>query len=290
MKPNVPMLLASSAFILSACGGGTSGAATPPTNAPSTPPPTSSPGFTAARGTLVDDPSGTALPGVPVRLDPWISYPTPGPSPTPIATSTTDPDGHFTISAKNGTYMLVIGSDNSSDTKRPTIHDKIVLNGQPLLAAPTMPPLPGVTPPPVESSGNYRLANIDATLELPCIQEYDAQRTALSLQLPVVDEWLTENVRAAVAQSQTSYKGDVFATNMYGFLTTANIKATGGTTCKDVVDSAFTLPNQYAISVGAAWLSASYLGYQGGVSSAYGLAEFPYDPRLYTDPNALSWP
>src|SRR6185437_12937123 len=102
---------------------------------------------------------------------------------TPIATTTTDASGQFTISAKNGTYLLVIGSDSTSDTTRPTIHDKIILNGQTTLVAPTMPPFPGVTPPRVETSGNYRLANIDQALELPCIQEWNAQRTAHSLPL-----------------------------------------------------------------------------------------------------------
>lgn len=288
MKLYVPVLFASSAFLLAACGGG--GASGPGSGPPPTTPPTSTPSGTTAKGTLVDDPSGTPLAGVTVRLDPWTTYPTPGPTPTPIATTTTDPSGHFTISAKNGTYLLVIGSDSTSDATRPTIHDKIVLNGQTILVAPTMPPFPGVTPPPVEISGNYRLANIDQTLELPCIQEWNAQRTAHSLPLTVVDEWLTENARAAQTQSQTTYGGQVSSSNTFGFLTTGNVKVQGGSDCKGVIDFAFSQPNPYAISGNALWFAGTYLPYQGGSYSAYGVSEFPYDPRVSVDPNVAAWP
>lgn len=285
MKLYVPVLFASSAFLLAACGGG--GAGGPNSGPPPTTPPTSTPSDRSAKGTLVDDPSGTPLAGVAVRLDPWTTYPTPGPTPTPIATTTTDPSGHFTISAKNGTYLLVIGSDSTSDTTRPTIHDKIVLSGQTTLVAPTMPPFPGVTPPPVETSGNYRLANIDQTLELPCIQEYDSARTSRSLPLPVVDEWLTENSRSAVAQSQTPYKGQVAPGNTFGYLTTANINITGGTDCSQLINP---LPSPYATNESTPWFAGSFMQYRGGAYSAFGVAQFPYDPRVYTDPNAVPWP
>ncbi len=285
--------LFAASILLAACGGGGGGAgggSTLPGAGANFTGPTPTPPGTTAQGTLVDDPSGTPLSGVTVRLDPWTVYPTPGPTPTPIATTTTDPSGHFAISAKNGTYLLVIGSDSNTDTARPTIHDKLVLNGQTVLTAPTMPPFPGVTPPAVETSANYRLANIDQTLELPCIQEFDAQRTAHSLPLPVVDEWLTENARSAEAQSQGLSIGQVSSANPFGALTTANTKQQGGTDCKGMIDYVFQQSFSYAVNPGALWFAGTYLGYQGGSYSAYGIAEFPYDPRVYTDPNAIPWP
>ncbi len=203
------------ASLVAACGGGSGGSTPEPK-----PSVTSDPANTRATGTLVDDPSGAPLAGVAVRLDPWHwgsgpitgSAPhftpppdiVPGPSPTPILTTTTDAHGHFTISAPNGTYLLVIGSDDNTDTTRPTIHDKALLYGQSVLAAPTMPPIPGITPAPVETSGNYRLVTIDQVHELPCINDYDQQRTQRGLPKPVIDEWLTENVRATVNQSFTA--------------------------------------------------------------------------------------
>jgi hypothetical protein len=298
---SVPAALFAASLLLAACGGGGGGSSSLPgggggttsTPCPSgwtgTAPNCVAPSSTTAQGTLVDDPSGTPLAGVTVRLDPWIVYPTPGPTPTPIATTTSDPSGHFTISAKNGTYLLVIGSDSNTDT-RPTIHDKIVLNGQSVLTAPTMPPLPGVTPPAVETSGNYRLATIDQMKELPCIQAYDSQRTAHSLPLPVVDEWLTENVRAAETQSQSPYLGQAYPSNPFGYLTTANTRQQGGSDCKGMIDAAFQQSFSYAFNAAALWFAGVYFPYQGGAFSAYGVAEFPYDPRVYTDPSAISWP
>ncbi|MFN2450052.1 MAG: hypothetical protein ABR508_09770, partial [Candidatus Baltobacteraceae bacterium] len=102
-------VVAAGVLLFAACGGGSGGA----TGAGGLPPsPTPTPALTTAQGTVVDDPSGTPLAGITVRLDPWISYPTPGPSPTPIAISTTDPNGHFTLAnIPNGTYLLVIGPD-----------------------------------------------------------------------------------------------------------------------------------------------------------------------------------
>ena len=294
MNRSVLAAFFAASVFLAACGGGgaagggslavsgTGGNFTTPTPAPAS--------STTAQGALVDDPSGTPLSGVPVRLDPWTVYPTPGPTPTPIATATTDPSGHFAISAMNGTYLLVIGSDSNTDTTRPTIHDKIVLNGQSVLTAPTMPPIPGVTPPAVETSGNYRLASIDQTKELPCIQEWDAQRIAHSLPLSVIDQWLTENVRAVAAQSQTAYIGDVSASNPYGFLTSANAKVQGGTNCKGIIDFTFSQTDAYALNPSSIWFAGTYLAYQGGTASAYGINEFPYDTRVYVDPSAVAWP
>jgi len=280
------LAIAATSF-LAACGGGGGGGGFTPGPAPS---PSQKPNATAAQGTLVDDPSGTPLAGVEVRLAPWTSYPTPGPSPAPILTTTTDGKGRFTISAPNGTYMLVIGSDDNTDTTRPTIHDKVVLAGQTMLAAPTMPPVPGITPAPVETNGDYRLVTIDQTHELPCIQEYDAQRKLHGLANPVIDEWLTENVRAWVNQSVTAYNKQADPKNQYGFLTTGNATGTGGINCAFIADAAFTnAAATYAMM--SPWYAGSYLPYQqGSPYTAYGASEFPTDPRLGSDPNAVSWP
>lgn len=288
------------------CGGG--GGSVSPGSPPVVPSSTPGSPTTQAVGTLVDDPSGTPLAGVTVRLDPWQwgSGPVsgapplytpppnlaPGPSPTPLAVSTTDPTGHFTIAAPNGTYLLVIGSDDSADTTRPTIHDRVVLNGQSILAAPTMPPVPGITPAPVELNGDYRLVTIDQTTELPCITDYDAQRTQRGLPKPVIDEWLTENVRAWVSQSITPFNGQTSPGHSYGFLTTGNQTVTGGTDCSDMVGPTFALPNQWAISPAAYWYAAAYRAYNGknGNYPAYGAGLFPLDPRIFADPNAVFWP
>ncbi len=206
-------------------------------------------------------------------------------------TTTTDASGHFTITAHNGAYMLVIGSDSNTDTTRPTVHDHIVLGAQAVLAAPSMPPIPGITPAPVETNGDYRLVTIDQTHELPCIQDYDQQRANHSLPSPVIDEWLTENVRAAVSQSVTPYNKQVAQSNPYGFLTTGNSTQTGGTSCATMASNAFSNPADQD-PFASPWYAGSFLPYQAsnGNLPAYGASEFPYDPRIIPDPNALAWP
>jgi len=245
---------------------------------------------TNAVGTLVDDPSGTPLSNEKVQLDPWIVYATPGPTPTPIFTTTTDATGHFTVNAANGTYLLVIGSDDPSDATRPTIHDKVVLSGQAVLTAPTMPPVPGITPAPVEANGDYRLVTIDQTHEIPCITDYDQQRTSRGLPKPVIDEWLTENVRATVKQSVTPYNKQTDPANSFGFLSTGNATQTGGSDCSTMVAAAFSNGALAYVTV-SHWFAGSYFAYQNGSSyTAFGAIEFPQDPRLFRDPNAVPWP
>lgn len=297
------VLIAASA-ILSGCGGGGGGGTITPNPAPS-----GTPQFTgtSAVGTLVDDPSGTPLAGVAVRLDPWQwgSGPVsgapplytpppniaPGPSPTPLYATTTDAQGHFTIRAANGTYLLLIGSDDANDTVRPTIHDRLVLSGQSVLVAPTMPPIPGITPAPVEVNGDYRLVTIDPMHEIPCIQDYDAQRTQRGLPKPVIDEWLTENVRAAVAQSVTPFNKQTDPSNPYGFLTAGNASVTGGINCSNMVIPSFAVANAWAVNAAALWYAGSYLPYEAnnGTQPAYGASSFPIDPRLFKDPDIPSW-
>jgi hypothetical protein len=320
VKQYVPMLFASSALVLAACGGGGSGApggGPPPTISPTaTPSPTPTPGTTVAQGTLVDDPSGTPLPGVPVQLDPWTAYPTPGPTPTPILTTTTDASGHFTISAKNGTYLLVIGSDavntpppgwstpapNATDTPipgasgwRPTIHDRIVLTGggsasSPItLVAPTMPPQPLYAPPAVETSSSYRLTTLDSLTEVPCLLAWNQLRAASRLQPAVLDEWLTENTRAI---AWIGYQPNSTGLKIYP-ITSGGIDPSGGNNCADTViggayaDSAL---KPWFSNPQALWFAGQYLPTNPAVHSGFGAAEFPIDLRVFPDPNGLIWP
>ena len=294
---------------LAACGGGGGGG--PIGGPPATNPPTATPSNTSAQGTVIDDPSGTALAGEKVQLDPWtwvtpvtgtgplFTPPpnvVPGPSPTPLLVTTTDTNGHFTITAPNGTYMLVIGSADPNDTTHPTIHDKVVLAGQTTLVAPTMPPIPGITPPPAETGGKYRITTVDPIQELPCLTAFDAQRVALGFPKPVVDEWLTENVRAAVAQSATAFDGQVAPTNTFGFLTTGTQTLTFGTQCAQMMvttpGGAFDPTHTLVYATESPWFAGA-LNATGNPSIGkppYGAALFPIDPRLFTDPNAVPWP
>ena len=319
MKQYVAMLCAGSALLLSACGGGggTSGpgGGPPPTVIPTlTPTPTPTPATTTiARGTLVDDPSGTALSGVRVQLDPWIAYATPGPTPTPIAESTTDAQGHFTISAPNGTYLLVIGPDavntpppgwstpapSATDTPIPgasgwraTIHDRIVLTGGGTLSAPipllapTMPPQPLYTPPAVETSGNYRLATLDPLTEAPCILAWNSLREANGLSAAVADEWGLENARAIDNDGNPAASGQTIT-----FITSGNDIVSGGANCAtNIVGYAFSSGVQgWARNSESHWFSGQYIPYSARYS-AVGSAIFPIDPRVNVDPNNLIWP
>ncbi len=273
---------------LAACGGA-GGGGVAPSPVPSA---TSIPGSAEAVGTLADDPSGLPLSGVPVRLDPWVAYATPGPTPTPLLVTSTDASGHFTIAAPSGHYLLVIGSDDPADTNRPTIHDNLELSGQRVLVAPTMPPIPGITPAPVELNGDYRLATIDRAHELPCITDYDAQRVQLGLAKPVIDEWLTENVRGRSQPVGNAIQWPSWMHhNLFGFLSTGNSTQTGGTDCSTMAAYAFTR-NSLPYATASQWFAGSYLPYQSGstVRPAYGASEFPIDPRLFTDPNVPNWP
>ncbi|HET6894560.1 MAG TPA: hypothetical protein VFH72_04165 [Candidatus Baltobacteraceae bacterium] len=323
MKQYVAVLCASSALVLAACGGGgggtpSLGGGTPPTVKPTatpTPTPTPTPNTTVAQGTLVDDPSGTALAGVKVQLDPWIAYATPGPTPTPVAVSTTDPQGHFTISASNGTYLLVIGVDaintpppgwstpspSATDTPipgasgwRPTIHDRIVLTGggtaaSPIrLVAPTMPPQPLYTPPAVETNGDYRLITIDPLIEAPCILAWNSLRAGKGLAGSVADEWSLEN---SYAIAWGGFQPNGGGTPFYP-LTTGNGNVSGGADCLDMLNYQwnFASVQTYAYNSQTFWFGGAYIPSDPAIHSAYGADDFPIDPRVYADPNNLVWP
>lgn len=312
MKRSISAAIFAASTVLAACGGGTAGGLGNGAGGGLPPDPTRTPGATTAQGTLVDDPAGTPLSGIPVRLDPWVAYPTPGPTPTPIAVTTTDPNGHFTISAQDGTYMLVIGTDtvntpppgwttpapSATDTPIPgasgwraTIHDKLVLIGQTTLFAPTMPPQPLYAPPAAETTGAYRLATIDALTEAPCILAYNQDRVSLNLPPAVDDEWLQENVRAMLHSviawnTQNPSGGDVIQ-----FLTdgSGHTSVSGGGSC-----AASLLPGNFAgqsqtLNANATWFGGAYTTYENNTQGA-GFAEFPIDPRIYVQSSTTTWP
>ncbi len=287
MAPRVWSGFLSAAMILgliSGCGGGGGGGGTPPT-------PTMTPGFTTLSGMLVDDPSGVALAGERVTLEPWVAGATPLPSPQ----TTTAADGSFTLGGvANGHYLLVIGSDSVSPPDgRPTIHDDIMVSGGvQMLHAPVLPPIPLVTPPAAETNGAYRLTTLNAN-ETPCLADFNAERTTDSLPQVVPDEWLVENARA-IAEEEVAWNGIGPAptpepSNPYGYITSGSTFAIGGADCGNEIDAAFGGSNLYATASDTLWFGGTWYTFDGG-TQAYGDAEFPRDPRGYVDPNVPNWP
>jgi len=312
------------AFILSAnlaaCGGGGgSGPSSSPVVFPTAPPPTPCPaGYTGtapacvapqstttATGTVVEDGTGAPLAGVPVKLMPWAPCgPTPAPAgvtpendgcPTPLPSpqATTAADGSFTLGhAPNGHYLLVIGTDSttSAGTVQATVHDSITLTGGPqALKAPTLPPVPTVTPPAWETNGDYRIATLNATTELPCFQAWQSERATNGLAAGTNDEWLLENVRAVNTYYQMSGAiSPPWPGNPLGVITTGGALASGGSSCSQaLIPIAFTMPpaNRYGEDPRAEWFAGQYI-----YATGRGLAEFTIDPRSFTDPNVPVWP
>lgn len=285
---------------LVACSGGGGGSApsgggyTPPTATP-VPTPTVTPSIapaalTNASGIVVDDANGVPLAGVRVAVEPWIA----GATPLPAPQATTLADGTFALdNVPNGHYILVIGNDVPGDTAQTTVHDNVTLTGgAQVLHAPTLPPVPTITPPAWETNGSYRLSTIDATTEAPCITAFNTERTNRSLPQVVADEWLTENTRAAVEyiQSPSFVPGKLWPGNAYGWLTTGSMQSGGGTTCAATnVSASFSQKVPYATSPDTRWFSGEFVVYGGGTQSV-GLTQFPIDPRAFTDPNVPVWP
>ena len=312
---------------LAACGGGGgSGPSSSPVVFPTAPPPTPCPaGYTGAApacvapqstttatGTVVEDGTGAPLAGVPVKLMPWAPCgPTPAPSgitpendgcPTPLPSpqATTAADGSFTLgNAPNGHYLLVVGTDStaSAGTVQATVHDNITLTGGwQALKAPTLPPVPTVTPPAWETNGDYRIATLNATTELPCFQAWQSERATNGLAAGTNDEWLIENVRSI---QLARYGGGlpVAPVTTQNTLTSGYEGGSGGTNCAEVVNGAFpgsSTANAEATDPRTAWFSGQYLPYTTPYNathiSAIGLAEFPIDPRSFTDPSVPAWP
>lgn len=280
---------------LAACSGGSGGGApsggyTPPTATPA-PTPTATPTVvpttqTDASGVVVDDASGTPLAGVHVAVEPWVA----GATPLPAPQATTLADGTFTLNhVPNGHYLLVIGNDVPGDTAQTTVHDNVMMNGGPqVLHAPTLPPVPTITPPAWETNGSYRLSAIDATTELPCIQAFNTERTNRTLPQVVPDEWLMENSRAIVSYEESPSPSPApWQNNVAGALTTGIAQISGGTTCATMIAAAFT--GAYAVDLRTQWIGTKYSVYDSG-SQAYGIAQSPIDPRAFTDPSVPVWP
>ena len=314
MKLSVPVLFASSVLVLAACGGGggsNPGGGPPPTVTP-TSTPTLTPSTTVAQGTLVDDSTGTPLSGVTVRVDPWAAYTTPGPTPTPIAVSTTDASGHFVVNEPNGTYLLVAGPDvvytppagwttpapNATDTPIPgtstwqaTIHDRIVLTGggtvaSPLtLRAPTLVAQPLYTPPGSETGGNYRLTKIDPLNEAPCYLYFNSQREANGKSDVVLDEWSIENSRAiAFVGIQPNGAGQLVQ-----FIAGGHGVASGYNNCSNAFSAIFTSDAAWSLDNQTLWFGGDYIPFT-SQHSGYGAADYAIDPRITPNPNGTPWP
>ncbi|HTV92529.1 MAG TPA: carboxypeptidase-like regulatory domain-containing protein [Verrucomicrobiae bacterium] len=314
---------------LAACGGGGGSSAPPPTStATPTLMPTQTASTTNASGTLVDDDNGAPIAGVAVKLMPWSPCgPTPAPAtsitpendgcPTPLPSPqvTTGANGAFTLNGvPNGHYLLIIGADavatvppgyttppgncspNPCASPSPvpgtamqaTVHDNVTLTGgNQTLVAPTLPTVPaGYTAPAWETNGDYRLATLNASTEMPCLIAWQYERAQNSLAGSSVDEWLIENVRAINAYAAVAPPGSLSTP-----LTTGNDASTGGATCATQISSSFAVgASVYATDPRTAWFAGQYVPYNGGSTSAQGGAEFPIDPRSYTDPNHPTWP
>ncbi|HLI95971.1 MAG TPA: hypothetical protein VKT72_07770 [Candidatus Baltobacteraceae bacterium] len=325
MKRYVPVVFAAGALLLAACGGGGGGGITPPSggggSTPS-PAPTQTPSTTNASGIVVDDKTGSPLSGVKVVLMPWapcgatpspVTSITPGndgcPTPLPSPQATTNSNGAFTLNgAANGHYLLVIGNDvtytpppgyappsctNNCGTPTPApftvqavVHDNVTLTGgNQTLKAPTLPSNAYYAPPAWETNGDYRLATLDASTEMPCYIAWEYERAQNSLPGSSVDEWLTENIRSVNFASQQR-------SGAYSVLSVNGTDVSGGTSCnQNLVDSGMFAVNTYATDPRTIWFGGQYLPYNPNVSaSAVGAAEFPIDPRANKDPNQLSWP
>ncbi|MDQ2865581.1 MAG: hypothetical protein M3R51_05090 [Candidatus Eremiobacteraeota bacterium] len=175
------------------------------------------------------------------------------------------------------------------------MHDNVTLTGGvQMLRAPTLPPVPTITPAAWETNGSYRIATLDATTEMPCYIAWQYQRAVHGLAGSAVDEWLTENVRSANAYEQsTQFVPAPWPENSEGSIVTATMgtqNIAGGSSCSSFIPNAFSGPTRVSNSADSRtlWFGGQYVTYQSG-NQATGLSEFPIDPRSFTDPNVL-WP
>jgi len=314
------------AALLAACGGGGGGSVPPPTNT-TTPTPTPGQTTTNASGTVVDDGTGSPLAGVAVKLMPWAPCgPTPVPAtsitpendgcPTPLPSPqvTTAANGTFTLNGvPNGHYILIVGADTVATppagyvpppctvncgtptpapfTVQATVHDNVTLTGgAQTLVAPTMPSVPsGYTPPTWETNGDYRLATLDAAKEMPCYIAWQYLRAQNGLAGGAVDEWITENIRANIA-NVVAHNGATLVP-----ITTGGSEGSGGADCYNSNLAPQFVPgtNTYAVNSRTLWFGGLWYLYEGGGTSFYqGFtnAEYPIDPRSFTDPYYPNWP
>lgn len=304
-------------------GGGTPATPTPTQTPTQTPTTTNASGTVVADDSNGGTTAGQPLAGVPVKVMPWApcgATPAPSaitpesdgcPTPLPSPQATTNAQGQFTLNGvPNGHYILVIGSDavatppagyspstcnpcNATPSPAPftvqaTVHDNVTLTGaNQTLVAPTIPPIPTITPNPWETNGDYRLATLDKSLEMPCYIAWQYQRGQRSLPLGTVDEWLTEQVRGLNLANQTN------SANGVRTLTSGGTVDIGGTTCDaSLINSAIFVPNAnaWATDNRTLWFGGQYRFYfPGDAHSADGIGEFPIDPRSFTDPNIPNW-
>lgn len=194
----------------------------------------------------------------PGTVPPCTTYPTPSPAP-------------FTVQA--------------------TVHDDVTLTGgNQTLLAPTLPPVPTVTAPPWETNGEFRLATLDPTSEMPCYLDWQYERATNNLPEGSIDEWLLENVRAtnAFLQSPNHYPAP-WPGNPNGSITTGGEWQEGGVSCQSGIASSFVPgANTYAVDPRTEWFAGQFVPYN-SVHSAQEIAEFPIDPRSFTDPNVPTW-
>lgn len=323
-------LFAPAAFVLTAVlaacgGGGGSGGGTIPSGGGGPTPcpagfagtaPNCVPVVTTASvsGKLVDD-NGNPVAAQPVAVASWAPS-----GSTYTAVASTDSGGNFSFTTAPGQYLLRIGADVQmtpapgwtpyptpgppSFTPAPagaipvsawqaTVHDNVTLvAGTNALVAPTMPPQPGVTNPPVEASGKYRMSSLSAG-EIECVYVANAYRVKAGLQPFVVDQWLLENSRnynAAQIQNDLVLLSNgkplsgrnAFQSNMAHCTYWMAHEATPG-------GAAYSTESDAAV----VWMGARF-GFDAhpGVNQSVSYGEWMRDPRTETSADSLylGWP
>lgn len=282
--------LAVVALSLAACGGGGGGGTGGgggilPTGGPSSTPAIT----TTATGRVVSDTDGSPIAGVRVALRPWAACTTPTPTsvscptPLPAPQATTAADGTFTLaSAPNGHYLLVIGDDTPGQTLTSVVHDQITLTGgSQALVAPTMPPVPTITPPAWETGGAYRIATLNAN-DKECIARMDADRATRNLPALVEDEWLHESsVQVGAYHYSPSGTAAPWPNNTNGGLADTYGGGSGGTSCDFIADGSFTAGSPL-LDPRVQWLGAYYNGNS--------IVQATSDPVTLPSTKGVVWP
>ncbi len=221
-----------------------------------------------------------------------VSTPLPGYSPGPAPTPTTVP----CPTGQTPPCYAAPEPTAAPFTVQATVHDNVTLTGgNQTLLAPSLPPVPaGYTPPVWETNGEYRLATLDKATEMPCLVAWQYERVQHGLAMSSVDEWSLENVRAVNAYAQTPNATSApWPGNPTGIISFGGSQVSGGTDCANSnVIWAFNTPGSNSLTPQVPWFFGQYDYYIPGVSttSAYGLSEFPVDPRANTNPQEPVWP
>ncbi len=279
-KPKLGFTVAILMGLLCACGGGVS---TTPSAAPST----QAAAMTSAQGVVVEDSNDKPIGGAQVSLSPWVR------GATPIPEATSAPDGTFSFAAKPGHYLLNI----HLDAAHTDVHDNVKLaGGQQMLKASALPLVPDYTPTPAERSGNYRLATLDPVTEVPCLQDYNAVRISRGENPVVADEWLTENVRADIAEEEqhpvhwvvpiiiSSGYFELTATGIWIFSRIRPDSTPAPSSCTTIVNDSVEAHEDFMGAADTIWFGGKAIP-----SAQIGITEVARDPRDgYTD--AIPWP